>query len=38
MFFKKDLIKFKSFGTGKEIINKMKRQPTTWEKIVANND
>ena len=32
-----DLIKFKSFNTAKEIINKMKRQPTKWEKIFANN-
>ena len=31
-----DLIKLKSFGTAKEIINKMKRQPTEWEKIFAN--
>ena len=36
--FKKDLIKFKSFRTAKEIINKTKRQPTEWEKIAANND
>ena len=32
-----DLIKFKSFNTAKEIINKMKRQPTKWEKIFAND-
>ena len=31
-----DLIKFTSFCTTKETINKMKRQPTEWEKIFVN--
>ena len=32
-----DLIKLGSSGTAKETINKMKRKPTEWEKIFANN-
>ena len=32
-----DLLKFKSFCTTKETINKTKRQPTDWEKIFAND-
>ena len=31
-----ELIKIKSFWTTKETINKMKRQPLEWEKIIAN--
>ena len=31
-----DLIKLKSFGTTKETISKVKRQPSEWEKIIAN--
>ena len=31
-----DLIKFKSFRTMKETISKVKRQPSEWEKIIAN--
>ena len=32
-----NLIKLKRFGTVKETINKMKRQPTEWKEIFANN-
>ena len=32
-----DLIKLKSFCIAKESIDKMKRQPSEWEKIFAND-
>ena len=32
-----DLIKFKSFNTAKEIINKMKRLSMAWEKMFTND-
>ena len=31
-----DLIKVKSFVTMKETISKVKRQPSEWEKMIAN--
>ena len=31
-----DIVKIKSFCTTKENISKVKRQPSEWEKIIAN--
>ena len=31
-----DLIKLKSFHTAKETISRVKRKPSEWEKIIAN--
>ena len=31
-----DLIKFKNFYTAKETTSKVKRQPSEWERLIAN--
>ena len=33
---KGDLIKLKSFCTAKEIVSKVIRQPSEWEKVIVN--
>ena len=33
---KRDLIKLVDFCTAKETVSKVKRQPSEWEKIIAN--
>ena len=33
-----DLMKLKSFCTTKDTISKVKRQPSEWEKIIANEE